>query len=79
MKDDQILIDQFLRGDQRAFDQLVLNHQEQVRQFMYRATVCAFQVLGPDNAANRAITWCIISASDINWHYSLIQIGEQLT
>lgn len=38
MKDDQILIDQFLRGDQRAFDQLVLNHQEKVRQFMHRAT-----------------------------------------
>ena len=38
MKDDQTLIDQFLRGDQRAFDQLVLNHQEKVRQFMYRAT-----------------------------------------
>lgn len=38
MKDDQTLIDQFLRGDQRAFDQLVLNHQEQVRQFMHRAT-----------------------------------------
>lgn len=38
MKDDQTLIDQFLRGDQRAFDQLVLNHQEQVRQYMYRAT-----------------------------------------
>ena len=38
MKDDQTLIDRFLRGDQRAFDQLVLNHQEKVRQFMYRAT-----------------------------------------
>ncbi len=38
MTDDQTLIDQFLRGDQRAFDQLVLNHQEKVRQFMHRAT-----------------------------------------
>lgn len=38
MKDDQTLIDQFLGGDQRAFDQLVLNHQEKVRQFMHRAT-----------------------------------------
>ncbi len=38
MEDDHTLITQFLRGDQRAFDQLVLNHQEKVRQFMYRAT-----------------------------------------
>ena len=38
MEDDQTLITQFLRGDQRAFDQLVLRHQEMVRQFMYRAT-----------------------------------------
>ncbi len=38
MKDDQTLIDRFLLGDQRAFDQLVLKHQEMVRQFMYRAT-----------------------------------------
>jgi len=38
MEDDQILITQFLRGDQRSFDQLVLRHQEKTRQFMYRAT-----------------------------------------
>ncbi len=38
MENDQTLITQFLRGDQRAFDRLVLRHQEQVRQFMYRAT-----------------------------------------
>ncbi len=38
MEDDRTLITQFLRGDRRAFDQLVLRHQEKVRQFMYRAT-----------------------------------------
>lgn len=38
MEDDRTLITQFLRGDQRAFDRLVLRHQEKVRQFMYRAT-----------------------------------------
>lgn len=38
MEDDRTLITQFLRGDQRAFNQLVLRHQEKVRQFMYRAT-----------------------------------------
>jgi len=38
MEDDKTLITQFLRGDQRAFDRLVLRHQEKVRQFMYRAT-----------------------------------------
>lgn len=38
MQADRDLIDQFLRGDQRAFDRLVLQHQEQVRQFLFRAT-----------------------------------------
>jgi len=38
MEDDRTLITQFLRGDRRAFDRLVLRHQEKVRQFMYRAT-----------------------------------------
>lgn len=38
MEDERALITQFLRGDQRAFDRLVLRHQEKVRQFMYRAT-----------------------------------------
>ncbi len=38
MQEDRELIAQFLSGDQRAFDQLVLRHQERVRQFMYRAT-----------------------------------------
>ncbi len=38
MEDDHTLITQFLRGDQRSFDQLVLRHQERVRQFMCRAT-----------------------------------------
>ncbi len=38
MEDDRTLITQFLRGDQRAFDRLVLRHQEKVRQLMYRAT-----------------------------------------
>ena len=31
-------IKQFLRGDQRAFDQLVLAHQDKVRRFVYQAT-----------------------------------------
>ncbi len=38
MEDDKTLITQFLGGDQRSFDRLVLRHQEKVRQFMYRAT-----------------------------------------
>jgi len=38
MENDRTLITRFLRGDQRAFDRLVLRHQEKVRQFMYRAT-----------------------------------------
>jgi RNA polymerase sigma-70 factor (ECF subfamily) len=38
MQNDQILIARFLQGDQRSFDQLVLAHQEKVRQFLHRAT-----------------------------------------
>ena len=38
MEDDRTLITQFLSGNQRAFDQLVLRYQEKVRQLMYRAT-----------------------------------------
>ncbi|UCH10738.1 MAG: RNA polymerase sigma factor [Fidelibacterota bacterium] len=38
MEDDRTLIARFLQGDQRAFDGLVLAHQEKVRQFLYRAT-----------------------------------------
>jgi len=38
MIDDQTLIRRFLAGEQRAFDQLVLKYQEQVRRFMFRAT-----------------------------------------
>ena len=38
MENDQTLIAEFLKGDQRAFDRLVLEHQERIRGFIYRAT-----------------------------------------
>lgn len=36
--DDKDLIKQFLKGDQSAFDQLVLRHQAKVRMFIFNAT-----------------------------------------
>jgi RNA polymerase sigma-70 factor (ECF subfamily) len=38
MENDRTLIAEFLKGDQRAFDRLVLGHQEKIRGFMFRAT-----------------------------------------
>jgi RNA polymerase sigma-70 factor (ECF subfamily) len=38
MENDRTLIAEFLKGDQRAFDRLVLDHQEKIRGFLYRAT-----------------------------------------
>ena len=38
MDDDRTLIRRFLRGDQQAFDQLVLRHQAMLRRMIYRAT-----------------------------------------
>lgn len=38
MSEEALLIEQFLRGDQQAFDRLVLAHQETVRRFVYQAT-----------------------------------------
>ena len=38
MDDDVTLIQHFLRGDQRAFDQLVLKHQATLRRMLYEAT-----------------------------------------
>jgi len=38
MSEDALTIQQYLQGDQQAFDRLVLAHQEKVRRFVYQAT-----------------------------------------
>lgn len=93
MEEDRVLIAQFLRGDQRAFDRLVLKHQERVRQFIFRATgdvddandlaqevfIKAYRNLHRFRGESELATWLYrIAANALNSHFRRRRVREWL-
>ncbi len=94
MADELEIIQRFLNGDRSAFDQLVITHQENVRQFMYRATgniedandlaqdvfIKVYKNLHRFHGKSEFKTWLYrICANTFNTHYRKLQIRDFLT
>lgn len=94
MADELDIIQRFLNGDRSAFDQLVISHQENVRQFMFRATgniedandlaqdvfIKVYKNLHRFHGKSEFKTWLFrICANTFNTHYRKLRVRDFLT
>lgn len=94
MADELEIIQRFLNGDRSAFDELVMAHQENVRQFMYRASgnvedandlaqdvfIKVYKNLHRFHGKSEFKTWLYrICANTFNTHYRKLRIRDFLT